>query len=214
MNQLRLFLVLPIIVFITTYAKAELGEYNEPNFCKVTKTTLNDYEPEIFSTSNNLLRRAGQEPIFCGERIIVHGRVLDQNCMPVPDAKVYVWQVNCKGKYPYTPLRNVAKNDLIDIDPHITFTGNGTATTNNNGEFVFITTYPASVHDLKPHINIRVEHYALGTLQSRLNLSGKAVKNPETKPELQDIADFVRQNGTNVYDFEIVLPGAGMKDPL
>jgi protocatechuate 3,4-dioxygenase beta subunit len=207
MHYLKVLLTLSAF-FLSICTRAET--YQPPAFCKATESTINNYEPIKFETANNLLRKTGQGAIFCGERILVYGRVLDQNCLPVSDAKVYIWQVNCSGKYPYKPLRNRIDKELVDTEGQTSFTGNGTATTNNNGEFVFITTYPQSVHDLQPHINVRVEHYMLGSIQSRLILRGKRVKNPEHNPELKSIADFVQKNKTNVYSFEITLPGKNL----
>src|SRR5690606_2136364 len=54
---------------------------------------------------------AGGEAI--GERIIVHGRVLDENARPVPDALVEVWQANAGGKY-----RHVRDRYLAPLDPN------------------------------------------------------------------------------------------------
>ncbi len=209
MSHFKLVLAV-FVIFTASLVCAESVE--NLDFCTVTKITINDYEPEKFEPSNNLLRKAGEEEIFCGKKIIIHGRVLDQNCVPVSDAKVYIWQASCNGKYPYKPLKNIVKKSSIDINREFTFTGNGTATTNNNGEFTFITIYPPSMHDLLPHVNIRAEHYMLGTLQTTLTLDGKKVNNPNDKLGLQSIAEAVETTGTNIYDFEIVLPGSGIKD--
>ncbi|NRB10403.1 MAG: dioxygenase [Rickettsiaceae bacterium] len=186
---------------------------NKLNFCRFTKSTSNNYEPEKFITSNNLLRSSGELSIYCGEKIIVHGTVVDQNCVPVADAKVYLWQVNCKGKYPYTPLRTAVKDsEFVELDQETTFTGNGIATTNNKGQFYFVTIYPERIHDLSPHANIRVEHYKLGSLQARLTLKGHSVSNPTLNPELGYLAEFVTENYTTIYDFKVVMPGVTLKE--
>ena len=201
------------VIFTASLANAAGVEENlrDLNFCAVTKATINDYEPERFEPSNNLLRKAGQEEIFCGKKIIVHGKLLDQNCVPVADAKVYIWQANCNGKYPYKPLKNIAKKSLIDINRESTFTGNGSATTNNKGEFTFVTIYPPAMHSLASHVDLRVEHYMLGTIQTTVMLDGKKVSNPNDKPELQSIAEALEATDTSIYNFEIVLPGSGIK---
>ncbi len=180
--------------------------FNKLNFCRPTKPATNNYEPEKFITNNNLLRTTGQLSIFCGEKIIIHGTVVDRNCVPVADAKVYLWQVNCKGKYPYTPLRTIAKNsELVELDQETSFKGNGIATTNNKGQFYFITVYPQRVHDLRPHVNIRVEHYKLGSLQTRLTLGGHNVSNPTLNPELNHISNFAEEHYISIYDFKITM---------
>lgn len=134
--------------------------------CVTTKAAMNDYEPEIFEPSNNLLRRNGKNPIFCGKKIIIKGRVVDNKCVPVSDAKVYLWQVGCDGKYPYKPLRTKVNMSKFNLSKNAsTFQGSGVATTNNKGEFTFITIYPTKSDSKSPYINFRVSHRDLGILQ-------------------------------------------------
>ena len=98
-NTLNLLLLI-MLTCTSNYAVAANNKFypNKLNSCKLTKRVLNDYEPENFITSNNLLVTPGKQELYCGEKIIVHGRVLDKNCRPVSDAKIYLWQVNCSGK--------------------------------------------------------------------------------------------------------------------
>ena len=105
--------------------------------CKVTQEHNSNYEPEIFPTSNNLLRTPGEMPIFCGEKLLIRGKLTDKDCVPISDAKIYIWQVACDGKYPYEPLRNAHKKEDINLKSSATFTGAGTAITDNKGEFYF-----------------------------------------------------------------------------
>lgn len=161
--------------------------HNKLNVCIPTKKFMNNYEPKVFEPSNNLLRRNGQEPVFCGEKIVIRGRVLDSNCVPISDAKVYLWQVGCDGKYPYEPLRNRVDERFINLSNKSTFQGSGIATTNNNGEFQFITIYPAKSDHKSPYINIRVEHRDVGELQTKF---------------------FMQRNDddSEFYEFDIVMP--------
>ncbi|MES2215190.1 MAG: dioxygenase [Pseudomonadota bacterium] len=135
---------------------------NRLNTCTPTKEVINNYEPIVFQPSNNLLHKAGLAPIFCGEKMLLKGKVLDKNCVPVSDAKIYAWQAGCDGKYPYKPLRKSVNQSHINLESASSFQGSGTATSNNNGEFQFITIRPTS----SSKINIRVEHMLLGTIQT------------------------------------------------
>jgi protocatechuate 3,4-dioxygenase beta subunit len=177
------------------------------NFCKITPKAENNYEPENFELTNNLLRETGQESLYCGEKIIITGVVVDQNCVPVGDAKVYIWQINCKGKYPYQPFKKDLNKKLIDTDKTLTFTGNGVATTNNKGEFHFITVYPPAVHGIESHINVRVEHRKLGNLQTRLFLKGHKLATPEYYPELSNIYEVASKKNISIYNYQIVIAG-------
>jgi protocatechuate 3,4-dioxygenase beta subunit len=77
-------------------------------------------------------QRAG-DPV--GERIYVHGRVLDEDGRPVRGALVEVWQANAAGRYRH-------KVDTWDapLDPN--FTGEGHMLTNDNGYYCFKTIKP------------------------------------------------------------------------
>jgi protocatechuate 3,4-dioxygenase beta subunit len=90
---------------------------------------------ELGPLDNDLIlnfARAG-EPI--GERIIVHGRVLDENNRPVPSTLVEFWQANAGGRY-----RHVSDTYVAPIDPN--FGGCGRALTDADGYYYFRTIKP------------------------------------------------------------------------
>ena len=98
--------------------------------------------------------QAGESPI--GERIIVHGRVLDENGRPVPNTLVEVWQANAGGRY-----RHKKDTYLAPIDPN--FGGCGRTLTDENGYYYFRTVKPGAypwrnwVNDWRPaHIHVSV----------------------------------------------------------
>jgi protocatechuate 3,4-dioxygenase, beta subunit len=70
-----------------------------------------------------------------GERIVVSGRVLDENGRTVPHTLVEIWQANAAGRY-------LHKNDQHDapLDPN--FTGCGHALTDGEGRYRFVTIRP------------------------------------------------------------------------
>jgi protocatechuate 3,4-dioxygenase beta subunit len=84
----------------------------------------------------------GGEPL--GERIVVHGRVLDTGGRPLPGALVEVWQANAAGRY-----RHDADRHPAPLDPN--FTGAGRCLTGADGGFRFVTdkpgAYPWANHD-------------------------------------------------------------------
>lgn len=79
-------------------------------------------------------RRAG-DPI--GERIIVTGRVLDEDGRPVPDTLIEVWQANACGRY----IHAVDQHDA-PIDPN--FFGGGRCVTDADGRYRFKTIKPGA----------------------------------------------------------------------
>lgn len=80
-----------------------------------------------------------------GERIILHGRVLDENARPVPGTLVEVWQANAGGRY-----RHKKDTYLAPIDPN--FGGCGRTITDDNGYFYFRTVKPG-VYPWRNHAN-------------------------------------------------------------
>jgi protocatechuate 3,4-dioxygenase beta subunit len=78
---------------------------------------------------------AGESAI--GERIILHGRVLDENARPVPNTLVEIWQANAGGRY-----RHKKDTYLAPIDPN--FGGCGRTITDENGYYFFRTIKPGA----------------------------------------------------------------------
>ena len=199
-----------LIMINNAYAHDKGFHKNKLNVCHPSKVAKNDYEPEIFHYSNNLLRKSTETAVYCGKKIIIHGKVLDKNCIPVPDVKVYIWQVGCSGHYHYTPLKNRVNHKLFNLNQDSSFIGNGVAITNNKGEFHFITVYPSKVHGLPAHVNIRVKHRLFDDLQTRLYLKGHSAPDPLLDAELEHLAKYAVENDISIYDFNITLKGEGI----
>lgn len=83
----------------------------------------------------NYARAIGSEGEAIGERIIVHGRVLDENGRAVPDALIEVWQANAGGRY-----RHVRDGYLAALDPN--FGGCGRCMSDSEGRYFFRTIKP------------------------------------------------------------------------
>ena len=95
--------------------------------------------PEAF----DLTRQHRGEPL--GERIVVSGRVEDEDGRPVRRSLVEIWQANSAGRYQH-------KNDQHDapLDPN--FTGMGHAFTDDDGRYKFVTIRPGA-YPWKNHAN-------------------------------------------------------------
>lgn len=89
----------------------------------------------VSENDNDLTRQHSGEPL--GERIIVTGRVLDDNGRPVPHTLVEIWQANAAGRY-----RHRKENHPAPLDPN--FTGGGRAMTDENGVYRFVTIKPGA----------------------------------------------------------------------
>jgi protocatechuate 3,4-dioxygenase, beta subunit len=101
-------------------------------------------EDDIHPLDGDLTRNAARNGEPLGERIIVVGRVLDENDRPVPNALVEIWQANAAGRYVQATDQHPAP-----LDPN--FWGAGRCLTNDSGEYSFTTikpgAYPWRNHD-------------------------------------------------------------------
>jgi protocatechuate 3,4-dioxygenase beta subunit len=88
---------------------------------------------DLKPTDHDLTKQHAAEPI--GERIIVSGRVLDENGRPVPHTLVEIWQANSAGRYPH-------RADQHDAPTDPNFTGCGRALTDASGHYRFVTIRP------------------------------------------------------------------------
>jgi protocatechuate 3,4-dioxygenase, beta subunit len=72
-----------------------------------------------------------------GQRIIVHGRVLDEGNRPIPNVLVEVWQANAGGRY-----RHRNEGYRAPLDPN--FGGCGRVITDKEGRYSFLTVQPGA----------------------------------------------------------------------
>jgi protocatechuate 3,4-dioxygenase beta subunit len=84
---------------------------------------------------NDLTAQHEGEPL--GERIFVHGRVLDEDGRPVRGALVEVWQANASGRY-------LHKVDNHDAPLDANFSGAGRMLTDEDGRYCFKTIKPGA----------------------------------------------------------------------
>ncbi len=126
----------------------------ENTICEMTGPRFG--HADLGPLDNDLIRNYAKDGDPIGERIIVHGRVLDENARPVPQTLVEVWQANAGGRY-----RHKKDTYLAPIDPN--FGGCGRCLTDANGYYVFRTVKPGAypwrnwVNNWRPaHIHISV----------------------------------------------------------
>lgn len=89
----------------------------------------------IGETDNDLTRQHPDEPH--GQRIIVAGRVLDEDGRPVSGSLVEIWQANAAGRY-----RHVKDGHPAPLDPN--FSGGGRTMTDAEGRYQFTTIKPGA----------------------------------------------------------------------
>jgi protocatechuate 3,4-dioxygenase, beta subunit len=85
------------------------------------------------ANDGDLTKQHSGEPI--GQRLIVHGRVLDGDGRPIPETLVEIWQANAGGRY-----RHVVDTWPSPLDPN--FNGYGRVLTDREGRYRFTTIRP------------------------------------------------------------------------
>ena len=89
----------------------------------------------VLTSEADLTKQHQGEPL--GERIIVAGRVLDEDGRPVPETLIEVWQANAAGRYIHVKDQHPAP-----LDPN--FTGTGRCMTDTDGRYRFVTVKPGA----------------------------------------------------------------------
>jgi protocatechuate 3,4-dioxygenase beta subunit len=158
------------------------------------------------------------EPI--GPRIVVYGRVLDENARPVPGVLVEFWQANAGGRY-----RHKRDSYLAPVDPN--FGGCGRTITDAEGRYRFRTIkpgaypWPNGVNDWRPaHIHFSVFGHAFAQrLITQMYFEGDPMiwqcpivsTIPDRAAIEQLVAALDRNNSlpmdATAYKFDIVLRG-------
>jgi protocatechuate 3,4-dioxygenase beta subunit len=155
-----------------------------------------------------------------GQRIIVHGRVLDENARAVPNALVEFWQANAGGRY-----RHKKEGYVAALDPN--FGGCGRALTDEEGRYSFRTVkpgaypWPNGVNDWRPaHIHFSIfgsgfaqrlitQMYFEGDPMIPLCPIVRTINDPAAIEQLiapLDMANTVPMDA-RAYKFDIVLRG-------
>jgi protocatechuate 3,4-dioxygenase beta subunit len=86
-----------------------------------------------------------------GQRIILAGRVLDEDGRPVPNTLLEIWQCNSAGRY-----RHERDQHDAPLDPH--FNGVGQVVTNDKGEWRVLTIRPGAYPWRNTHNAWRAAH--------------------------------------------------------
>ncbi|MGR3617343.1 MAG: protocatechuate 3,4-dioxygenase subunit beta [Paracoccaceae bacterium] len=176
-----------------------------------------DLEPADNDLLSNFAQ-PGQSPI--GERILVHGRVLDENARPVPNTLVELWQANAGGRY-----RHRKDMYLAPIDPN--FGGCGRTLTDAHGYYCFRTVKPGAypwrnwINSWRPaHIHLSIFGTAFAQrLITQLYFEGdpliekcpivNTIPDPKAREQLVAALDMNASVPLDMlaYKFDIVLRG-------
>ncbi len=123
----------------------------------------------------DLTRVAGSDGRAEGELLYVRGTVLDEQCRPVADALVEIWQANRHGRY-----HHERDDSPAPLDPR--FQGWGEVLTGADGRYGFKTVIPgaygAGAGMRTPHIHFRIARRGYHELITQMYFDGQDL-NPQ-----------------------------------
>ncbi len=94
-------------------------------------------ESEVGPDDHDLTKNGRRDGEPLGERMIVHGKVMDLNGKGIPNTLVELWQANSAGRY----IHKVDQHDA-PLDPN--FLGAGRCLTDQEGCYLFYTIKPGA----------------------------------------------------------------------
>ena len=121
-----------------TYGSTHLRHPNRPALRvpqTVTEITGPTFSASLFPPMIDLSVMNGRQAL--GERIIVRGRVIDENARPVAHTMIEIWQANAAGRYDHPGDTHDAP-----LDPN--FHGAGRVFTDDHGRYRFLTIRPGA----------------------------------------------------------------------
>ncbi len=124
------------------------------------KQTLSEITGPVFGHNTvqagegDLTTNAGTGTPAMGERLVIVGRVMDEDEKPVPNSLIEIWQANAAGRYQHEVDQHNAP-----LDPN--FVGAGRSVTNDNGEYRFLTIRPGAYPWLNHYNGWRPAHIHL-----------------------------------------------------
>lgn len=161
-----------------------------------------------FANSNNLRRLTGSIYTARGMPIVIIGKVVDLNCVPIQNAVINIWQKNANGVYNF----DIKQRRLWDKN----FSSTGTATTDNNGTFRVVTILPGGK---SPAINFLVKHADFPTLETKFHFAGARSSHkhyhygkgrnadPLLATKMKECGECVCSKDICYYQLQIVLNG-------
>jgi len=141
-----------------------------------------------------------------GERIIVTGRVLDEDGRAIPHTVIEIWQANAAGRYTHSEDRHEAP-----LDPH--FAGVGRVVTDEHGAYRFKTIKPGAYPWRNHHNAWRPNHIHFSlfgpSFATRLITQMYFPGDPllELDPIFNSVADRAgRERLIATFDIEVTIP--------
>ena len=199
---------------------------SDPTNCNVTPDqTLGPFYPHVKNGDGDvdLTTIQGKSGQAEGQVILVRGRILDENCQPIENALVEIWQANHHGRSSHEG----DSANPIPLDPN--FEGWGEMTTGADGSYGFKTIKPGAysfddpsiiTNWRTPHIHCKVSRRGYHEIVTQLYFEGEKLNSTDTViaelPE-NERAQFIlssamEEGGIPVFSFDLTLKKVATAD--
>lgn len=187
--------------------------------CHITPDqTIGPFYPHIKNGDGDvdLTHIQGKDGQAEGTVILVRGQIKDENCQPIENALVEIWQANHHGRYSHEG----DSQNSNPLDPN--FEGWGEMTTGADGNYGFKTIKPAaySFDDpanpenwRTPHIHFKVSRRGFHELITQMYFEGEKLNStdvvindlPENERSQFILRPMADENGIPVFNFNLTL---------
>lgn len=152
--------------------------------------------PTRFHNTNNLRRETGEVTFAKGREIIITGRVVNTDCVPLKSARVTLWHADAQGRHAHLEQEESDK----------AFLGSGETYTNNLGEYYFLTVMPGKTGNLDyPIVYLSAHHGEAEPLDTAMLFPGFATTLPAEIKRKLTAEHKGQRNGSDMFVYNIVL---------
>ena len=171
----------------------------------------------VVERDRDLTKVGSSEKRATGQILYVQGQVVDENCEPVPQAHIHLWQADNNGFYNHQG--DDSFSTAAELDPHFQYAAN--LMSDEEGQFSFTTILPKyyKINEFKSrssHFHFLLRKTGYSTLVTQSYFEGDVLKDIETiralnktdiilsrqgeiRPDLKDlIVEFQKERGMDM----------------
>ena len=213
-----IFLLFPIPSLAEGAGKAHKASKapKEKFLCQPTKKIRVPNKPithdPTYTDNNSTTKNSGEFEDPYLEKVFIRGVIKDKQCIPIPNASIEIWQEDEYGIKRYEQFSySFSERYELNKSQYSNFLGIASTTSDNNGNFTFITVVPNSkIKDSKKQslINFAVSHEYFPSIENQISIDPKLpIKRSNKRVVALKNSEAEKFYQLPTYDLEIVLNG-------